>query len=190
MIRHLSGTIIVHDLGHIILDVNGVGYLVYISNETAKTFVGKKDISVWTHLAVRETSMDLFGFADLDELSLFEMLIGVSGIGPRSALAVLSLASPDLLRRAIAQSDLSYLTKVSGIGKKTAEKIILELKDKIGRSGFEGAELSGDADVLEVLTSLGYSHNEAREAVKSIPAEANGTSERVKEALKKLGGQR
>ena len=188
MIRRLSGTVVMHDLGHIVLDVNGVGYLIYISNETEKTFVGKKDISVWTHLAVRETSMDLFGFADQEELSLFEMLIGVSGIGPKSALAILSLASPDLLQRAIAQSDLSYLTKVSGIGKKTAEKIILELKDKIGRSGFEGAELSGDADVLEVLTSLGYSHNEAREAVKNIPAEASGTSERVKEALKKLGG--
>ncbi len=190
MIRHLSGTVITHDLGSIVLDVNGVGYLVHISNETAKVLSGKATVSVWTYLSVRENALDLFGFANTEELSLFEMLLSVSGIGPKSALAVLSLASPDLLRRAIAQNDLAYLTKVSGIGKKTAEKILVELKDKIGYTGVLGDEFKGDGDVLEVLTSLGYSQHEAREAIKKISAELSGTSERVKEALQILGGKK
>ena len=190
MIIHLSGTVITHDLGSIVLDVNGVGYLVHISNETAKVLSGKATVSVWTYLSVRENALDLFGFANTEELSLFEMLLSVSGIGPKSALAVLSLASPDLLRRAIAQNDLAYLTKVSGIGKKTAEKILVELKDKIGYTGVLGDEFKGDGDVLEVLTSLGYSQHEAREAIKKISAELSGTSERVKEALQILGGKK
>ncbi len=190
MIRRLSGTIVENTLAHIVLDVAGVGYLVHVSSETARQLSGKTSATVWTYLAVRETSMDLFGFSDADELGLFELLISVSGIGPRSALAILSLASADLLRRAIAQSDLGYLTKVSGIGKKTAEKIILELKDKIGLSGDVGEELHGDSDVVEVLKSLGYSHNEARDAVKKIPSDVSGTSDRVKEALKVLGGKK
>ncbi len=190
MIRRLSGTIVENSIGHIVLDVAGVGYLVHVSSETARQLSGKTSATVWTHLAVRETSMDLFGFSDEHELGLFELLISVSGIGPRSALAILSLASADLLRRAIAQSDLGYLTKVSGIGKKTAEKIILELKDKIGLSGDVGEELHGDSDVVEVLKSLGYSHNEARDAVKKISPDVSGTSDRIKEALKVLGGQK
>jgi Holliday junction DNA helicase RuvA len=131
--------------------------------------------------------MELFGFTDREELSLFEMLIEVSGIGPRSALAILSLATVDTLRTAIGANDLTYLTKVSGIGKKTAEKIVLELRDKIGNIGATAPELKDDGDVIEVLMSLGYSRDDARNVMRKVPAAAAGTSARVKEALRLLG---
>lgn len=185
MIGHIRGTVLHKDLGHVIVDVGGIGYSVAISSEASKKLSGK-EISLWTYLAVRENAMDLFGFADRNELALFELLLTVSGIGPKSALAILSLASPEILQRAIAQNDLSYLTKVSGIGKKTAEKILVELKDKVG-TVYGGEELSGDADVVEVLKSFGYSHHEARSAMQKVDANITGTSERVKEALKNLG---
>lgn len=191
MIRHLSGTLLTKDIGSVIINVGGVGYCVHVSNATLgdiPTETGSP-MSLWTHMAVRETSMELFGFTDRDELSLFEMLIDVSGIGPRSALAILSLASVDTLRTAIGSGDLAYLTKVSGIGKKTAEKIVLELRDKIGSVGASAPELKEDGDVVEVLMSLGYSRDDARDVVRKIPVAATGTSSRVKEALRLLGEQ-
>ncbi len=188
MISHLTGTIFEKEPGAVILDVAGVGYRVHVSNATFATLPAElgASASLYIHMAVREDSMDLYGFADRDELSLFEMLLSVSGIGPKSALAVLSLAGAVTLRTAIAKNDVSYLTKVSGIGKKTAEKIIVELKDKMGSYAGIGPELREDADVVEVLVSLGYSRDEAREVVKRLPEEAAGTSSRVKEALKLL----
>ena len=115
------------------------------------------------------------------------MLIGVSGVGPKSALIILSVASIETLKKALATSDLSYLTKISGIGKKTAEKMIIELRDKVG---IEKSDLSlkGELDALEALKSLGYSQNEAREALKDVPAEMD-TNAKIREALKRLGGK-
>jgi holliday junction DNA helicase RuvA len=188
MISHLTGTIFEKEPGALILDAAGVGYRVHVSSATfaALPVESGASVSLYIHMAVREDSMDLYGFTDRDERSLFEMLLSVSGIGPKSALAVLSLAGATTLRTAIAKNDVSYLTKVSGIGKKTAEKIILELKDKMGSYAGIGPELREDADVVEVLVSLGYSRDEAREVVKRLPEEAAGTSSRVKEALKLL----
>lgn len=189
MIRHLSGTVLKKELGSVIVDVSGVGYCVNVSSATLGDIAPEtgSPVSLWTHLAVRETSMELFGFTDRNELALFEMLIDVSGIGPRSALAILSLATVDTLRTAIGAGDITYLTKVSGIGKKTAEKIIVELRDKIGNVGATAPELKEDGDVIEVLMSLGYSREDARDVVRKVPAEAAGTSSRVKEALRLLG---
>jgi Holliday junction DNA helicase RuvA len=188
MISHLTGTVFEKEPGAVILDVAGVGYRVHVSSATFASLPVESgaSVSLYTHMAVREDSMDLYGFTDRDELSLFEMLLSVSGIGPKSALAVLSLAGAVTLRTAIAKNDVSYLTKVSGIGKKTAEKIIVELKDKMGSYASAGPELREDADVVEVLVSLGYSRDEAREVVKRLPEDAAGTSSRVKEALKLL----
>ncbi|MEK7579175.1 MAG: Holliday junction branch migration protein RuvA [Patescibacteria group bacterium] len=188
MISFLSGTLHTKDLGSIILDVNGVGYRVHVSTETFATLpveVGSP-VSLHTHLAVRENSMELFGFATTNELTLFEMLINVPGIGPKSALAVLSLATSTTLRTAIGRGDTTYLTKVSGIGKKTAEKIVVELKDRIGAPDIATPELREDADVIEALVSLGYTQQSARDAVKKIDNAIVGTSERVKEAMKQL----
>ena len=122
------------------------------------------------------------------ELELFEILIGISGIGPKSALGVLAIAPVDTLRKAIASGDTSYLTRVSGIGKKMAEKIVLELKEKLAGKGVtvEAPELKEEADALEALISLGYSQREAREALSSVPQEIISVEKRVREALKKI----
>ncbi len=192
MISHLKGTLFSKELGSVILDVGGVGYRVYVSSATFSMLPAEagSSVALFTHMAVRETSMDLYGFLDRDELSFFEMLIGVSGIGPKSALAILSLAPAPTLVSAIAGNDITYLTKVSGIGKKTAEKIVLELKDKIGSHADTGGELHKDSDVIEVLVSLGYTRDIARDTVKKIAPEFTGTSERVKEALKILADKK
>lgn len=189
MIAQLQGTISAHGLDYVILDVSGVGYRVHTSRELAQVLSAKTDpVLLWTHLAVRETSLDLFGFLNEDELLFFEMLISVSGIGPKSALAIMNLETVPTLSSAILQGDTTYLTKVSGIGKKSAEKIIIELRDKISSLDTEGSHAHAeDADTLEALLSLGYSRKEARDALKEIPRELDGASERLTEALKLLG---
>lgn len=193
MIGHLRGTILTKNSSIFTIDVSGVGYNVAVSSH-AHDILSKVDasetVSLFTHLAVRENAMDLYGFLDSEELSFFEMLIGISGIGPKGALAILSLATPETLRQSIAQNDKTYLTKVSGIGKKTAEKVILELKDKLGKIDSRGTDLRGETDAVEALKSLGYSIAEAREALNDIDKNIEGTSERVKEALKLLGNGR
>ena len=134
--------------------------------------------------------MELYGFLHYAELEFFELLIGISGIGPRSALGVLALAPVDTLKRAIAAGDTSYLTKVSGIGRKTAEKIVLELKEKLGfgKMSLGGTEdLQHDADVLEALVALGYTATQARDALGKLKPTIQGREARLKEALKLLG---
>jgi len=188
MIRRLSGRIISHDENEIVLDVGGVGYVVAISPHTTIKLDGAEEISLWTYLAVRENALDLYGFISRDELDFFELLLSVSGIGPKSALGILNIASLSELRRAIHENNPSYLTKVSGVGKKSAEKIVLELKDKIGEAGDSHDEvLTGDMDAIEALQALGYPTHTARDILRGIPREITQTSERVRAALKKLG---
>lgn len=189
MISHIKGTVLHLEPGLVIVETSGIGYAVNVARDTASKLKVGSEVSFWTHHAVRETSQELFGFADRDELAFFEMLLDVPNIGPRSALAVLSLASPEILKKAISEENVTYLTKVSGIGKKTAERIVVTLKDKLGKDGISGGELGDDADVIEVLVSLGYSQTQARNAVKKIETEKTGASERVKEALKILGNR-
>lgn len=192
MISHLTGTVLFSGERYVILDVSGVGYKVSVTPDTLRMALAKKDsVRLWVHLAVREDSMSLFGFSEREELELFEMLIGISGVGPKSAIGILSVAAVETLRSAIASGDTSYLTKVSGIGKKNAEKIVLELKDKLGggKDGGGHAGLKEEVDAVEALKSIGYSHKEAREALKDVPETIKGTSQRVKAALKNLGKQ-
>lgn len=189
MIASLEGVITQREDGSIVLSVVGVGYRIFITSETNKKL--KKEggtICLFTHLAVRETSMDLYGFLDKKELLFFQMLISISGIGPKSALAILSIADVETLERAVSAGDSSYLTQVSGIGKKNAEKIVLELSDKIDAiiDLSEGTTFKDEADTLEALIALGYGTKEARDALKNVPKDAVGTSDRLKEALKML----
>jgi Holliday junction DNA helicase RuvA len=185
MIGFLKGIIINQDLRSVVLDVNGVGYKIY-TNTAVLDSQKDKPISFWTHLAVRENALDLYGFSTREELNFFELLISVSGIGPKSALGILSIATLPNLRHAIATGDISHLTKVSGIGKKNAEKIVIELKDKIENMvGADDGSLTGDVDVLEALKSLGYGEREAREALKKV-TDAKDTGDKVKKALKLL----
>jgi Holliday junction DNA helicase RuvA len=125
-------------------------------------------------------------------MNFFELLLDVSGIGPKGALGILSIASIDSLQRAIATGDIGYLTKVSGIGRKTAEKIVIELRDKLkGYAGVEGTAggLREESDMIEALKSLGYSQNEARDALKQIPSSITDMNGKIKEALKILSGK-
>lgn len=187
MIGHLTGTIIHQDLKSIVLDVGGVGYKIHTNMGTLGG-TNAHAVSFWTHLAVRENALDLYGFSTKKELEMFELLMTVSGIGPKSAMAVLTAASPTLLRQAILSGDTSHITKVSGIGKKVAEKIVLELKDKIDEE-FDGSTpsyaSSGDVDALEALKALGYSERDVREALKKV-TDTTDVGEKVKKALKIL----
>ncbi len=189
MIAQLTGNIVFTGNRYVVLEVGGVGYKVYMPLDTLR-LVGKKknDVKLWTHLAVREDAMDLYGFIEKTELEFFELLIGISGIGPRSALGIMSIAPVENIKKAVSSGDSSYLTKVSGIGRKTAEKIILELRDKLGAWTDAGSpELKEESDAVEALQSLGYSQGEARDALKKVPHDISGTGKRVREALKLLG---
>lgn len=186
MIGSLKGKIKLKTDKFLILETNGVGYKIYASPETLiEAGKEKEEVSLWTHTHVREDTLELYGFSDRKELEFFEMLINIPGIGPRSALGILGIAGPETLQKAISSGDTAYLTKVSGIGRKTAEKIVLELKEKMGAST-EDESLKGEMDALEALKSLGYSQKEAREALKKVSSELTMNA-KIKEALKVLG---
>ena len=190
MIASLAGNIRHKELNSITVDVGGVGYRVAVTTETALEAKVGSPISIWTHLVVRETALELFGFLDKETLEIFELLITISGIGPKSALGILNIVSPATLRQAVASEDTTYLTRVSGIGKKNAEKIVLELKNKLKFSKEDtstgSVQAREESDALEALVSLGYSERDARDALKKVPKNIEGASERVKSALKLL----
>ncbi len=190
MIGQINGTISHRGDRFVIINTGGVGYKTNVTTETLLQLAQTEtEITLWTHLVVREDALDLYGFLDKAELEFFQLLITVSGIGPKSALAILSLAGPETLRKAIVAGNTEYLTKVSGIGRKNAEKIVLELKDKLGKLGefMPTEELDREADVLSALQALGYSARDAREAIKKIPDSVSDMGEKIKMALKNLG---
>ena len=190
MIAHLSGTIFFTNDRFAVIDVNGVGYKVSITLDALRTLkrTPGERTSLWIHTIVREDVLDLYGFLERDELEFFEMLISVSGIGPKSALGILSIAGVPHLREAIAHGNAAALTKVSGIGAKSAQKIILELRDKLGAIEDKGGgALYEEHDAIEGLVSLGYAERDAREALKNVSPDITGTGARIKQALKQLG---
>jgi Holliday junction DNA helicase RuvA len=189
MISYISGTILFKGIKDIVIDVQGIGYRVFCGAETLQKIPEKgTKVNLWTHHTVREDAHELFGFFHREELEFFELLIGISGIGPKSALGVMALAPLDTLKRAIAAGEITYLTKVSGIGKKMVQKIILELREKLaGEATGEAGELAGDADALEALLSLGYSRAQARAALQKLPATIISPNDRIKESIKILG---
>ena len=192
MIARIEGTIIYISDKFLVVDVNGVGYKIHVTTDTILAHGTGDNVSFWTHTAVRENSLDLYGFSSTEELSFFEMLLDVSGIGPKSALGILTIAPIDTIKKAIATGDTSYLNKVSGIGRKTAEKIVIELRDKLkAHKDIDGqnSSLRDEGDIIEALKSLGYSSNEARDTLRKIPEEISGTNARIKEALKILSGK-
>ncbi|MDP3762974.1 MAG: Holliday junction branch migration protein RuvA [bacterium] len=190
MLGYLEGKITFRGERFLIVDVVGVGYKVFVNAETLKNSSKTSEkTKIWTHLYQREDTIELYGFLSHPELELFQTLIGVPGVGPKTAMGILNMAPIDTLKRAIASGELSYLTKVSGIGRKTAEKIMVELREKFGKIVSGGPELKEEQDALEALESLGYSIREAREALRQVPEKIQGISERVKESLKILGGK-
>ncbi len=188
MIRMLRGTVATRDEKSVVIDVSGVGYAVACGTPTLSMLKEGEEMTLFTYLAVRDDALDLFGFLRRDELAFFELLLTVPGIGPKGALGITGLAPLATLTRAIASEDIGYLTKVSGIGKKTAEKIVLELKGKLSLLPHEAAAPSSgvDVDVLSALLSLGYNERDAREAVQGLPKELTGVEEKIKFALKQI----
>lgn len=190
MIAYLKGKVIAKPSNYLILETGGVGYQVFAGENFLAEIKINSEQELYIHHRVREEASDLYGFKDLEDLNLFELLLSVSGVGPKSALAVLSLANSDDIKEAIIRGDASLLTKVSGIGKKTAERLVLELKNKVLRVS-DGASIVGGGsnslgDELDALMSLGYAMNEAREALNKVEPAITSTSGRVKAALKYL----
>lgn len=195
MIAGLRGVVEETGADYLHVNVGGVIYMTYCPTSTLSVCGGVgSEVSLHTHLQVREDGMTLFGFASRAELQLFQLLIGVSGVGPRIALALLSAVPPDELLLAIAAEDAGRLSSVSGIGKKIAGRIILELKGKVGQVGTGPSTPAATAtasNLLEVLISLGYSSAQAADAVRSIPNLGTmGLEDGLREALRALSAQR
>jgi Holliday junction DNA helicase RuvA len=177
-----------------IVNVGGIGLRVYMPTSTLSTLGSSGgDVKLYTHLHLREDNVTLYGFASNEELELFQTLINVSGLGPRMALVMLSAMDIEQLTMAIATGSTDLLTGIPGIGKKMANRLILELKDKIG-AGLITAPLAGlaqeNADVLAALTSLGYSVSEANRAVTNLPREQGlSLEEKIRLALGYFGGK-
>ncbi|MCX7798230.1 MAG: Holliday junction branch migration protein RuvA [Melioribacter sp.] len=173
MIGFIKGKILSKKPTEVILDVNGVGYLVNISLSTFEKIVQEEEVSLYTYLSVKEDSLDLYGFYTLAEKEMFELLIAVSGIGPKTAQSILSGIQLQDLREAIKEGNVGKLTSAPGIGRKTAERIIVELRDKIDTI----SEIKGDfttnvsaikKDAIAALVNLGYNQKTAERAVRTI----------------------
>ncbi len=175
-----------------VINVGGVGFQVYMPTSTLSTLGGiGKEVQLYTHLHLREDNAALYGFASADELNLFQTLISVSGLGPKLALATLSAMNVEQLSMAIATGSTDLLTAIPGIGKKVANRIVLELKEKIGAGWITTAApefAQENTDVLAALTALGYSVGEASQAVAGLPTDSDmSLEERIKQALQSLG---
>lgn len=181
MLASLNGRVTAHDSRSMTIDVHGVGFRVFVLPRTLEQFPVGSEAKVTTHLHVREDALELYGFANIAEQHLFEKLLSVSGVGPRVALGVLSAASVEDLEAAIERGQAGLLTKVSGVGTKTAERIIVDLKGKLTRD--ESAGDSAMGTVIDALTNLGYTAKEARDAASATSPELP-IEQRVKQALK------
>lgn len=188
MIGKLRGKVELVKDSFAIIDVNGVGYRVML-NEIALGKISKEvgEISIFIHTNVKEDHIHLYGFMSLEELEMFELLLSVSGIGPKAGLAILTIASVATIKNAIFKEDYTLLTQVSGVGKKTAERVCLELRSKVeGIEGEDKQEIEASQEVVEALMSMGYSAGEARESVQAISDDVTDEAEMIKLALRSI----
>jgi Holliday junction DNA helicase RuvA len=197
MFYYLNGTVAAIEVGIVVLDCGGVGFLVNTTTTTmAKLKIGEK-AQLFTHCAIREDAFDIYGFATKRELDTFRLLIGVSGVGPKAALAILSTVTPDGLTMAVVTQNEKSLTAAPGVGKKLAQRILLELKDKMGSQ--TTLDLSGDGtaapamqpgskatEAVQALQVLGYDQNTIAAAMKGIDAENLPVQDIIKQALKAM----
>ena len=191
MIAHISGRIAEKFAGSVIVDVAGVGYEIIVPLGEYDHAVLGEDIKFYTYHHIREQGQELFGFSSLAAKKLFELLITVQGIGPKAGISVMSLGEAEMVRNEIANEDSKFIQKAAGVGKKSAERVIVDLKDKVGLAlsrqmadGSAQTSLAGQVDeALEALMALGYSLNDATKALESVPTNLS-TSERVTAALK------
>lgn len=188
VIASLRGVVVATGKDWLVVRVGGVGFQVFVPQGLLSDLVDLgQEATLFTYLHVRENELTLYGCSSEEELSLFRLLLGVSGIGPKVALSILSSLPPDRLQAAIAQEDEATLARVPGIGPKTAKKLVFDLKDKVQAGLVRGeapaAMTEADADLIGALTSLGYSVVEAQEAMRSLPRESLPLEERVRLAL-------
>lgn len=199
MIGYLKGKISHIFSNACFIDVGGVGYKTIASSTTLKELIVGQETMLYTHMSVSENDITLYGFRTQDEYELFQLLITVNGIGPKIAVNALGAVEPDSLRLAISQNNMSVLTKLPGIGKKTANRMVLELKDKIGpmegdsntivvEDSFDGGGIIGEA--LSALKALGYTEQEAQKAVSHNASGCDSVESLIKAALKQLGSGR
>jgi len=187
MLAKLKGKVDFVGTGFAVIDVVGVGYKVFSNEFNLGKIAGKEEVEMFIHTHVREDQITLVGFEDFSDLELFELLISVSGVGPKAALNILNIASSDVIKTAIVNQDSSILTQVSGIGKKTAERLILELQNKVKDFSPVGKESAqGEQDVIQALMGMGYSVSEAREAVKGVDKNIKDVSEKIRLALRSM----
>lgn len=197
MLYNIRGKLTVSDVNFIVVECGGVGFKCFTTLNTVKN-IGRTgdEVNVFTYLAVREDAMDLYGFATLDELNAFKLLISVSGIGPKAAAAILSELAPDRLAVCIASGDAKAITRAQGVGKKTAERVVLELKDKMGSiavgdtsdvvsSVASVGESSNSAEAVEALVALGYSQSDAAVVVGGMDKSLT-VDEMIRNGLKQL----
>lgn len=187
MIRLIEGTVAAITVQGVIIQTSGIGYLVYTTSRVA-AIIGSP-LRLYTHLAVRETALDLYGFATEAELTLFELLLGIPKIGPKSGLQIMQQADSKLIHEAVTLQDPDHLSKLSGMGKKTAEKVVLALKDKLAllqeQSPSSIATTSMYQDAFDTLLTLGYNPMAVRQVLDSLPKD-DTTSSLVKAALREL----
>ena len=193
MISYVKGTVAYIGNDCIVVDNNGIGYNIQVSSSTASAVVMEKEVQIYTYMNVKENELSLFGFLTKEELNMFNLLISVNGVGPKSAVAMLGALSPSQLALAIATEDIKALSVGQGIGKKIAQRIALELKDKVGADTITtGVELVQKVDVatgeraeaLSALMALGFTKNEAENAIKAVFVNGMATEEIISKALK------
>ena len=190
MIGSLKGKVEFFDRPYIILDVSGVGYRVLVPNEiSSKAKIGDP-IKLFTYTYVREDALELFGFGELEDLKLFEQLISVSGIGPKTALSIFSFGNRESITDAVIKGNVDFFTGVPRLGRKNAQKVIIELKSKIG--SLEELDLSGEGllvnnEILMALKGFGFTGKEAQDAIRAVGSQGKTTEEKIRLTLKYLG---
>jgi len=189
MIYSIKGKLVLKQNNFFVVDVGGVSFKINTSANSVRNLpVTGEIVDVFTYLHVREDILSLYGFLNKEELEFFEMLIGISGIGPKSAIGILGVDGVDKLKAAISEGRVELLTKASGVGRKTAERVVLELRGKLSNmdSGKIVGLMESDQDILEALVNLGYSRSQAKSALEKVDNKITRVEERIKEALRIL----
>ncbi len=190
MIYSLQGTISEKEKDFIVIETNGVSFQIFVSGFLLEKIKLNQNIKILTYLEVKEDALTLYGFENKTELKYFKFLVAISGIGPKSAINILSLIRLEDLERAVLNEKIDILTKVSGIGKKTAQRIILEFKEKINKNfKSQPNQEEDDSLIVDALITMGYTLSQSREAIKKVPLEIKGTDQRLKQTLKIISGR-
>ena len=189
MLAYIKGKIKYKKQNYFVIDNSGLGYKVFVNNELLLKFNESEKVELYLYQHVKEDLLQLFGFESFEELELFELLISISGVGPKTALNVFMVADINDIKSAIVNEDASILKKVSGIGAKTAERIVLELKNKVSGNSINlktKQEMNQDIEAIEALVSLGFSNSQAKDALNKVDKNTHDLGETIKKALQIL----